>query len=332
MGTTPVRLAAVGLGWWGDRLAQAATAEGMAIVSCYSPSDRRLEFAEKYGCRAAGSWVDVLADPEVEAIVLATPHSTHADQVVEAAGAGKHVFVEKPFTLNVADAKRAIASAEAAGVVVQVGHNRRRQPGVRRLKELVDADALGTIHHVEANLSHPKGLTPRTGWRGKPTESPAGGMTGLGVHMVDNLIYLVGRPRRLAAFSKQIAALGTLDEATTVMLEFESGPLGFVGTTTVIPDIASTAAFGTKAAAWNDLDGERFYRQDVGEKDRREESVQTLDTVRDELAEFATCVRTGKAPEVGGPEALEVVAVLEGIIESSRDGGVVDLDQVRART
>ncbi len=332
MGTTPVRLAAVGLGWWGDRLAQAATAEAMAIVSCYSPSDRRLEFAEKYGCRAAGSWDDVITDPEVEAIVLATPHSTHADQVVEAAGAGKHVFVEKPFTLDVADAKRAIAAAEAAGVVLQVGHNRRRQPGVRRLKELVDADALGTIHHVEANLSHPKGLTPRTGWRGKPTESPAGGMTGLGVHMVDNLIYLVGRPRRLAAFSKQIAALGTLDEATTVMLEFESGPLGFVGTTTVIPDVASTAVFGTKAAAWNDLDGERFYRQDVGEKDRREESVQTLDTVRDELAEFATCVRTGKAPEVGGPEALEVVAVLEGIIESSRDGCVVDLDQVRART
>ena len=116
------------------------------------------------------------------------------------------------------------------------------------------------------------------------------------------------------------------------MLEFESGPLGFVGTTTVIPDVASTAAFGTKAAAWNDLDGERFYRQDVGEQDRREEPVKTLDTVRDELAEFATCVRTGKVPEVGGPEALEVVAVLEGIIESSRDGGVVDLELVRART
>jgi predicted dehydrogenase len=332
MSTTPVRLAAVGLGWWGDRLAEAATAEGMSIVSCFSPSDQRLEFAQKYGCRAAASWDDVLADTDVEAIVLATPHSTHADQVVEAASAGKHVFVEKPFTLNVADAKRAIAAAESAGVVLQVGHNRRRQPGVRRLKQLVDTDALGTIHHVEANLSHPKGLTPRTGWRGKPSESPAGGMTGLGVHMVDNLIYLVGRPRRLAAFSKQIATLGTLDEATTVMLEFESGPLGFVGTTTVIPDVASTAAFGTKAAAWNDLDGERFYRQDVGAKDRHEEPIETLDTVRDELAEFATCVRTGKAPEVGGPEALEVVAVLEGIIESARDGGVVDLDEVRDRT
>jgi predicted dehydrogenase len=332
MSTASVRVASVGVGWWGARLADAAIAEGLAIGSCFSPSDRRLEFAQKYGCRAAASWDEVLGDPDVEAVLLATPHSIHADQVVDAAAAGKHVFVEKPLALNVADAKRAIVAADAAGIVLQVGHNRRRQPGVRRLKELVDADALGTIHHVEANLSHPKGLTPRTGWRGKPTESPAGGMTGLGVHMVDNLIYLVGRPQRLAAFSKQIAALGTLDEATTVMLEFESGPLGFVGTTTVIPDVASTAAFGTKAAAWNDLDGERFYRQDVGEKQRREEPIDTLDTVCDELAEFATCIRTGATPEVDGAAALEVVAVLEGIVESARDGGVIDLDAVRART
>jgi predicted dehydrogenase len=331
MSTDPVRVASVGLGWWGGILANAAPDAGLRLVSCYSPSDRRSDFAAKYDCRAAASWEELLGDPDVEAIMLATPHSTHADQVVEASAAGKHVFAEKPLALNVPDAKRAVAAADAAGIVLEVGHNRRRQPGLRRLKELVDTDALGMIHHVEANLSHPKGLKPRTNWRADPAESPAGGMTGLGVHMVDNLIYLVGRPTRLAAFSKQLAALGTLDEATTVMLEFESGPLGFVGTTTVIPDVASTAAFGTKAAAWNSSDGERFYRQEVGDKERREELVDTLDTVRDELAEFATCVRTGATPEVGGAEALEVVAVLEGIIESARTGQVVDLDEVRAR-
>jgi predicted dehydrogenase len=328
----PVRVASVGLGWWGNTLATAADTAGLDLVSCFSPSDRKQAFATEHGCRAAASWDDLLADPEVEAVLIATPHSTHGRLTVDAATAGKHVFVEKPLTLNVADGKGAIAAAQAAGVVLQVGHNRRRQPGVRRLKDLVESGRLGQIHHVEANLSHPKALTPRTGWRGDPAESPAGGMTGLGVHMVDNLIYLVGRPARLAAFSKQIAALGTLDEATTVMLDFESGPVGFVGTTTVIPDVARTAAFGTQAAAWNELDGERFYVQPVGDKERHEEPIETLDTVVDQLGEFAACVRTGSTPEVGGPEGLEVVAVLEGLLDSVAEGRVTDLDEVRART
>lgn len=327
----PVRVASVGLGWWGGVLADAARAAGLELVSCFSPSDRRLKFAEEHGCRAAASFEEVLEDPEVDAIMLATPHSMHGEHTVRAAEAGKHVFVEKPFTLDVADAKRAIAATEKADVVLQVGHNRRRQPANRRLKELVDTGALGVIHHVEANLSHPKGLNPRTGWRADRAESPGGGMTGLGVHMVDNLIYLVGRPARLAAFSKQIAAVGTLDEETSILLEFESGPVGFVATTTVIPDVAKTVAFGTRAAAWNESDGERFYRQDVGEKERHEEPVETLDTIRDELVEFAECVRTGKTPEVGGAEALEVVAVLEAVMESAETGRMIDLDEVRSR-
>src|ERR671918_604664 len=102
MSTASVRVASVGVGWWGARLADAAIAEGLAIGSCFSPSDRRLEFAQKYGCRAAASWDEVLGDPDVEAVLLATPHSIHADQVVDAAAAGKHVFVEKPLALNVA--------------------------------------------------------------------------------------------------------------------------------------------------------------------------------------------------------------------------------------
>lgn len=90
--------------------------------------------------------------------------------------------------------------------------------------------------------------------------------------------------------------------------------------------------WGTEAAAWNEVDGENFYIQRVGEKDRTEQPVETLDTVRDELEEFAVNVRNGRAPETGGPEALEVVAILEGIVESAATGTVVDLAEIRART
>ena len=328
----PLRAASVGLGWWGGTLAEKAKAAGIDVAACFARSpEAREQFAETHGCDPAESLDAVLSDDSIDGVLIATPHSTHADLTIEAAQAGKHVFVDKPFTLTVADAKRAIAAADDAGVVLQVGHNRRRQPANRRLKEMVDAGELGMIHYAEANLSYPKGLNPRTGWRGDPAESPAGGMTGLGVHMADNLNYLLGRPSRIAAFSKQIIAVGTLHDATVASLEFESGPLAMLATSMVIPDIGRTALWGTEAAAWNADDGERFFFQKVGEQRRTEIPVETLDTVTDELEEFAENVRTGSRPETGGPEALEVVVVLEGLVESVETGTVVDLDEIRAR-
>ncbi len=328
-----VKVASIGLGWWGSLLAERGAKAGLDFVACYSRSpEGREAFAEAHDARPASTLDEVLGDPDVEAVLISTPHSTHADLVVEAAGAGKHVFVEKPFTLTVAEAKRAMAATDAAGVVLQVGHNRRRQPANRRLKQMVDSGELGMLHYAEANLSYPKGLNPRTGWRGDPSESPAGGMTGLGVHMADHLNYLLGPASRVAAFSKQIIGVGTLDDVTTATLEYESGPLAFLGTAMVIPDIGRTAVWGTEAAAWNDLDGERLYVQRSGEKDREQLPVETIDTVVDELEEFASNVRNGARPETGGPEALEAVAVLEGIVESAATSRVIDLDEVRART
>jgi len=328
-----LRVGSLGLGWWGTMLAEKGALAGLDLQACYARTpESRDEFAATHGIRAAKSMDDLLADETIEAVLIATPHSTHEDLIAEVASAGKHVFVDKPFTLTVAGAKKAIAACEAAGVTLQVGHNRRRQPATRRLKQMIEAGDLGMIHYAEANLSYPKGLTPRSGWRGEPSENPAGGMTGLGVHMADNLIYLLGRPSRVSAFSKQIIAVRKLDDVTTANVEFESGPLAILASSMVIPDIARTAVWGTEAAAWNEGDGARFFYQALGEKEATSQPVETLDTVADELAEFANNVRTGARPETGGPEALEVVALFEGVVESATTGRVVDLDEVRART
>lgn len=327
-----LRVASIGLGWWGGMLAEKAALAGLDVVSCFARTEEsRNDFAAKHGARPSSSLDELLADDDVEAVMIATPHSTHADLAVAAAEAGKHVFVDKPFTLTVAEAKRATRAADRAGVVLQVGHNRRRQPATRRLKEMVDGGDLGMIHYADANLSYPKGLNPRSGWRGEPAESPAGGMTGLGVHMVDNLIYLLGPVSRVSAFSKQIIAVRKLDDVTTATMEFESGPLATFGTAMVIPDIARTALWGTEGAARNEFDGAHLFVQKVGEKEWSEEPVEQLDTVRDELEEFARNVRNGDRPETGGPEAIEVTAVLEAIVESVEQGVVVDVADVRSR-
>src|SRR5881628_1257789 len=105
----PVRVAAVGVGGWGRTLADAAgRGTRLSVVACTSRSaDSRAAFAKAYGCRDVASYDKVLADPEVEGVVITTPHSLHAEQVIAAARAGKHVFVDKPFALTVADARRA---------------------------------------------------------------------------------------------------------------------------------------------------------------------------------------------------------------------------------
>jgi predicted dehydrogenase len=115
------------------------------------------------------------------------------------------------------------------------------------------------------------------------------------------------------------------------MLEFQSGPLGVVATSMVVPDIAITGAIGHDAAAWNVGDGAHLYVQKVGDKERTDLPTESLDTITDQLTEFAGCIAGNGRPETGGPEALEVVAVLEATMDSARSGKFVDLDEVRAR-
>ncbi len=192
-----VRVAAVGTGRWGKTLADAAgRGTGLSIVACTSRSaENRATFAKTYGCRDLPTLDAVLADRDVEAIIITTPHTAHADQVVAAARAGKHVFVDKPFTLTVADARRAAEACRGAGVVLAVGHQRRKQAASRALKRLVDEGAFGRVAQIEGNFSADYGfsstLTTQV-WRGDRAEAPGGAMTNLGIHHVDTYQYLLG--------------------------------------------------------------------------------------------------------------------------------------------
>jgi predicted dehydrogenase len=327
-----VRLGLVGLGWFGGVLAKSARATGMAeVVACFSRSpDARQAFAAEHGCRAAGSFDDLVGDAEIGGVVVATPHSTHAEQAVVAAEAGKHVFVEKPLTLTVADAWRVAQAAERSGVRVQVGHNRRRQPANRRIEAMIDDGELGTVLHLEGVHTAAGGFKPDLpAWRKDPAECPHGGMTALGVHTVDTFHHFVGPAERVVAFSKQVAGFTDLDEATSVVLEYASGPVGTITTTYFTAPVVSLAVFGSEGAAWNEQDGAQLFTQARSEAVRTQRDVDTVDTITDELAEFARVVRDGAEPETGIAQAIEVAAVLEAIGHSVRTGAAVRVDDVR---
>lgn len=327
-----VGLGVVGLGWWGGVLTEAARASGVAeVVACFARSEEaRVSFADAHGCRAVDDLDTMLEDPAIEGLLFATPHSTHADLVERTAAAGKHAFVEKPLALSVADAKRASEAAGRAGVVLQVGHNRRRQPANRRIKAMIDAGDLGTVVQLEGVHNASGGFKPQLPeWRRDPVECPYGGMTGLGVHTVDTFNYFVGPARRVTAFSVRTHGFLPLDEATTVAIEYEAGPIGSINTSYFSAPVVSLGVYGTEATVWNEQDGTRLLTQPRTDATPTENEVETIDTVTDELGEFATCIRQGAVPETGSAEGIEVAAVLEAIGRSVASGCAVDVGELR---
>ncbi len=144
--------AIVGLGRWGRILVEAVQGKSARLrftrAVVRSP-DRHRDFAERGGLGLAADFAAVLADPDIDAVVLATPHSLHREQILAAAAAGKHVFCEKPLTLTKAEAVQAVAACQAAGVVLGVGTDKRFQPALRELARLVRDGELGTILHLK---------------------------------------------------------------------------------------------------------------------------------------------------------------------------------------
>jgi predicted dehydrogenase len=328
----PIRVAAVGIGWWSGELADAIPrGTNLKLVTCATRSpEKRAAFATKYGCRQAESYEAVLKDAEVEGVLLTTPHTLHADHVVAAAEAGKHVFVEKPFTLTVSDGRRATEACRRAGVVLAVGHGRRRQGANRALKKLIEDGSLGRVVQLEANISSDSGFKMKPGgWRTDPREQPAGAMTGLGIHHVDTYQYLLGPIARVAAFSARQVLRGIdIYDTTGIIFEFSSGVLGYLGTGFVVANRTNLlVVHGTEGQAYAEGEASRLSLRKKGESQAALVAVQAVDWIAEQLAEFGRCVREGGRPEVGGEEGTATVAVLEAIIDSTRTGKAALVEQ-----
>lgn len=240
--------AIVGLGWWGKRLVEAAADFGAPIRFSRGVTlepETLGDFATKRGIAIGTSYEDALADKSIQAVVLATPHSKHPDQVVAAAAAGKHIYCEKPFALSKAQARRMLDACAKADVVIGVGHHFRLMPSMRALAELVQSGALGTIMHAEGNYSHDwLANMPLDSWRMAAEESRAGGMTGMGIHLLDCFRDFVGPMKRIAALSTSRVIKAAAGDTTAALIQFENGATGTLGTTIKTPFRWRVALFG----------------------------------------------------------------------------------------
>jgi predicted dehydrogenase len=245
-----INAAIVGLGWWGRTLVEAVsgTSEKMRIVAgtTRSITDDVKQFAGEHQFALADSYEALLADPKVDAVVLATPHSMHVDQVVAAAAAGKHVFCEKPFALTKESAERAVEAVRRAGVTLGLGYNRRLHPEMNRLRDKIDTGGLGVVMHVEATMTFPNALFLKPeAWRANREETPCGGLTPMGVHAVDGMIDLCGPIDEVYCQSFRRAVQIEADDTTSVLFRMKDGMSGYLGTMTATGGGFSFQVYGS---------------------------------------------------------------------------------------
>jgi predicted dehydrogenase len=318
-----LKAAIVGMGRWGRVLVDSVQGRSEAIrfvAGSTGTPEKAAAWAAEKGVALHPSYEAVLADPQVEAVVLASPHSLHSAQVIAAARAGKHVFVEKPFTLTRAEAEAAVAAARAAGVVMALGHNRRFLPAAERLKAMIAEGALGTLLHIEGNVSGPGALGYRPGmWRADPKESPAGGMAGMGIHMVDMFQNLCGPMAAVNVVSHARVLTSGLDDTTAMLLRFRNGMTGTLATIAATPRLWRVQVFGDKA--WAEMWGQEKLvvgREGVAHEHIRFEPV---DIERAELEAFAAAVAGGPAYPLSLEEAVHSAAVFEAVAAGARREG-----------
>jgi predicted dehydrogenase len=334
-----INAAIVGLGRWGQNLVNSVQGKSDRIrfvVGVLRHPDTVRAYAHQHGLALRTELASVLEDPLIDAIVLATPHTIHGEQILAAIDAGKPVFTEKPLTLDSATAAGALRAAQAKNVTVGVGYNWRFQPALQEIRRMLEDGRLGKLLHIEGNFCGPSVYRfPKEHWRQQREEGPAGGMTGRGVHVVDAMMYLAGQVDTVNAQSFRLALDYGIDDTTSMLFRFRSGATGYLGTVIATAETWRMQVFGSKGwvevgdvehlTTWQMrvclIDPERLHAH------ARPQIVTfpETSTERAELENFADAVRERRPLAGPGGDEEHGVAVLEAILESAKSGRAITL-------
>lgn len=318
-----LKAAIYGLGRWGNRLTDAvrASSEIRIVKGVSRDPARHAEYSAKYGIPVVASYDEVLADPQVDAVVLATPHSMHHAQIVQAARAGKHIYVEKPFTLTRVSAEEAVAACRAAGVTLSVGFNRRHAPAFVEMLRRIRAGEIGDVLHLEGQFSGSTGYNLKAGnWRSTRSEAPGGGMTARGIHTLDAMIQIAGLVNEVYAHSgrRKLPAGIDIDDTTSMLLKFAGGSTGYLATIFVTGELWRVHAFGSKG--WLEMRGDTELVSCAVDGKPERLALAAVDKEQLTLEAFAAGVAAKKAFVVPPEQVINGIAVLEAIVTSSGSG------------
>jgi predicted dehydrogenase len=334
--TAPLRLAIVGLGYWGPNLARNLARVGELSWACDLSEDNRNRYARLYPeTRMTADLDELLADPALDAVAIATSVPTHHPLGMRVLAAGKHLFVEKPLALSTAEARELVEAAEAADRRLMVGHLLLFHPGLRAVKELIDAGDLGKLYYLYGNRQN----------LGK-VRADENALWSLGAHDIAVLLSLVGeRPSELQARGESYVRPG-VEDVVFGYLKFPSGVVAHLHLSWLDPNKMRklTVVGSDKMVVFDDMESDRkvtiydkgitqpradTYGEYVGVRmgDISIPRVASDEPLRLEVEEFAAAIREQRTPLSDGHSGIAVVEVLEGLQRSLDDGGrVITID------
>ncbi|MDZ5696639.1 Gfo/Idh/MocA family oxidoreductase [Chelativorans sp. M5D2P16] len=324
-----LNVAVAGFGWWGRHIVtRLAGRGGIRVIAVAEPVEALHEDIRAHRVEPVADYAAVLADPRVEAVVLTTPHMLHEEQVRQAAAAGKHVFCEKPLGITAASARRSVAACRQAGVVLGIGHERRFEPAMRRLKAMLEAGELGTIMHAEAAFSHDKlaGI-PAGGWRTSKELSPGAGMTGMGIHLTDLLLWMFGPVETVQAQIRDRTLGWPTGDMVVAQLGFRAGMTAHLQAILNTPHFMRFHVFGSDG--WVEIRNGTHPDTPGGVTDwlhcpkggePRHERLEWTDAVVANLEAFAEAIAGCAAYPWSEEELVGNIAVYEAIVRAADSG------------
>jgi predicted dehydrogenase len=315
-----IQTAIVGLGRWGRSLVKASLGhQRIKIVRAVEPDIKAAQgFCAQHQLELTGNLDTILADGAIGAALLATPHSLHPAQVIACASARKQVFCEKPLALTRADAARMFRACRDAGVVLAVGHNRRFWPSMHALRDTVAGGELGTILHIEGHNSNENSQKIIAGWRLSPEESPGGGLTGAGLHVLDAFVSMLGPVRQVYARLRQRQQGPPPLDTAIMTLDFVNGVTGSLATVRATPLYWRVHVFGTEGSAEVLDERTMILRKSGGEPQRT--TYPAIDVLRAELDAFADAIEQQCPFPVPEAEVLATLSAFEAALQSMTSG------------
>lgn len=293
-----------------------AAADGAELWSVLSRDKSRAgAVASEFGATAPEAAHDdleaLLADPALDAVLIATPDKIHAEQAIAAARAGKHVFVEKPMATSVDEANAMVAACKAADVRLGVAFHLRWHGAHRPLFQAVEKGDLGELRHIRVQWSS---LAPDdSNWRAATEVGKWWSLAGVGTHCLDQILWFMtpscGDVVEVKSVISRSVWGGPNDETALIAMRFESGATA---------DLCSSVVFA--APTRFELYGSRGYAVGEGTVATTGEgemvtnkgpwSYDYVDCYRAEIEDFAAAVRDNRAPEVDGEMGARNVAIL----------------------
>jgi predicted dehydrogenase len=321
--------AVVGLGWWGKQIAtRLKNSAHIRVTHVVDVAPKHVaDFANEHGLHLTAVYEQALADSTVEAVIVATPHSQHEPQVLQAIAAGKQVFCEKPLALTADSAQRVLDACDRAGIVLGIGHERRFEPAMEYLLEAIEGGQLGQVLHLEANVSHNlfAGLDA-SNWRVSPKDAPAGAMTALGIHLTDLFISFVGRPKSVRAKTAKLLRTVAGADQVSAQIDFVSGATAALTCLSSTPFHGRIAVYG--ARGWIEVrengNVDQGQPTDVviadAEGKRTAKSYAATDTVLANLESWAQASLGRGTYRFTREQLLDNIRVLEAIVTSAAEG------------